>query len=764
MIAAAVGVKNPYPGLRPFEADDAEYFFGRDRQVDELLPRLRDHRFVAVLGLSGSGKSSLVRAGLIPALKAGHLTSSGSRWRIALMRPGSDPMVALAAALDQALGAAPDRLANLRKNTNALISDSRMGRKPDESLLVVVDQFEELFRVSDAREAAHFVDLLLAVEQDVSPEFRIYVVLTMRTDRLGECSRFDGLPEVLNRSQYLVPKLGSDHLREAIEGPAALTDTEIEPGLVQQLVVEASEGSDRLPLLQHLLMILWEGRTPSTDGSPLISLGQYRDAVSAADALNDHADRTLKELPTEDRRRVASLVFRALTGGGAGRDLRRPLRLSQLAAETGAPLEEVREVVEHFYAENFLTSPDRGLTPDWEADITHESLIRQWKKLSGWVAEEAAGADDYRFYSLNAARDASPLTERTLESALQWLRKGHNAAWAARYGGDFEATVRYIERSERIRQEASVEREVERRWQVRWHPIIAAVIAFSFLYVLVEYRANLFPADAQKAANFDLDKFKKLAVSLLKITGVALAFAVAYVAIAYYGKKVHHRFARLSVLGLIRNQTKEAAKGEQAAATEAAIFVPGDYARWWLRALAFTIDTIVELGLWGIPFTIVLASGINEDLAACSTMLATTLCYHAFTTGSRRQATLGMRTMRIYGAKIDGSRVSPLGAVGRQIVKIALSPFLLYWPVIYSATYHQMTYHRMAIGWRRQVETRIPVVRQILWCLGHVYQPWIYDAFSKRWPNHLQFIQRKQWLGDLATKTVVLVRGANPAK
>ena len=129
MIGEAVAVKNPYPGLRPFEPEDAGHFFGRDRQVDELLLRLRDHRFVAVLGLSGSGKSSLVRAGLIPALKAGHLISSGARWRIALFRPGSQPLDSLAAALDGALGCrARPRRPICARSTNALLLNTRSGR------------------------------------------------------------------------------------------------------------------------------------------------------------------------------------------------------------------------------------------------------------------------------------------------------------------------------------------------------------------------------------------------------------------------------------------------------------------------------------------------------------------------------------------------------------------------------------------------------------------------------------------------------------
>ena len=266
-------MRNPYPGLRPFEPADAENFFGRDRQVDELLLRLRDHRFVAVLGLSGSGKSSLVRAGLIPALRGGHLTTAGESWNVALFRPGQQPIEALAAALDdpKALGPQPTRADDLRRGTNALLRRTEAGREPGQNLLIVVDQFEETFSVPDARDAALFVDLLLAVEQDRSPTYRVFVILTMRTDRLGECANFDGLPEALNRSQYLAPRLTGDQLREAIEGPAALTDTSIAPELVRRLVVEAGEGRDQLPVLQHLLMTLWEGRRIDADGSSFIA-------------------------------------------------------------------------------------------------------------------------------------------------------------------------------------------------------------------------------------------------------------------------------------------------------------------------------------------------------------------------------------------------------------------------------------------------------------------------------------------------------------
>ena len=692
MIAEAIGVKNPYPGLRKFEAEDAEYFFGRDRQVDELLPRLRDHRFVAVLGLSGSGKSSLVRAGLIPALKAGHLTSSGSRWRIALMRPGSHPMAALAAALDQALDAAPDRLMNLRKSTNALLRDSRTGRNPDENLLVVVDQFEELFRVNDVREAAHFVDLLLAVEQDVSPEFRIYVVLTMRTDRLGECSRFEGLPEVLNRSQYLVPKLGSEQLREAIEGPAALTDTAIEPGLVQQLVVEASEGSDRLPLLQHLLTVLWKGRKPGPDGSPLISLAQYQAAGSPADALNDHADRTLSEL-TEDRQRVASLVFRALTGGGASRDLRRPLRLSQLAGETGALLEEVRGVVEHFQAANFLTSPDRGLTSDWEADITHESLMRQWKKLSGWVAEEADDADDYRFYSLNAARDASALTERSLESAVRWLSKGHNATWAARYGGDFEATVRYIQRSEQTHILELAEARFERNWRGYWAP---GGVIFGVASVLSQF-------EKIKSLVEPLAQWAKFLLTPLP-AGLIVGF---YIVFERYGKAALHRLTIGEITKRVSKTPTPVMKLESSQ-DETRIElppVPAEYAGFGRRALSGVIDLLI---IYIILFILLLIFIITFPISLTypsDTMrwvfavlfFSAHFLYQVLTITSKRQATFGMRVAKVYATDVRGNRLSWKRASVRNAAKLltlysVIGSFMPLW------TKRRQTLHDLVVG------------------------------------------------------------------
>ena len=209
----------PYPGLRPFDVDESHLFFGREEQTDELLRRLRDTRFLAVVGPSGCGKSSLVRAGMISALQSGFMVGAGSRWRFAIMRPGTHPMRRLAAALVEQAGPAGEDIdraaatsaleATLRRGPLGLIEALRETPLPEATnLLVMVDQFEEIFRFrseDDSADADAFVSLLLAsAHQRALP---IYVVITMRSDFLGDCATFAGLPEALNRSQYLTPRL-----------------------------------------------------------------------------------------------------------------------------------------------------------------------------------------------------------------------------------------------------------------------------------------------------------------------------------------------------------------------------------------------------------------------------------------------------------------------------------------------------------------------------------------------------------------------------
>src|SRR6185436_11943536 len=359
-------IKNPFPGLRPFETEEYRLFFGREGQSDALLARLQRTRFLAVVGTSGSGKSSLIRAGLMPALRGGMMAGAGAGWRISVMRPGGDPIGNLAAELvkDDVLPAAGAGLradeaeavidATLRGGSLGIVDVARQGRLGEhEKLLIVVDQFEELFRFraaqqnTNADEAAAFVKLLLeaAHQRDLS----IYVVLTMRSDFLGDCAQFQGLPEAINDGQYLIPRMTRDERRFAVTGPVGVTRGKISEPLINRLLNDVGDNPDQLPILQHALMRTWEHwQAHRRDGEPL-GLEHYEAIGTMSDALSRHADEAFNELPDEKSRKVAERLFKALSERGTdNRELRRPTRLDTLCAITGASVPEVIAVIDTF--------------------------------------------------------------------------------------------------------------------------------------------------------------------------------------------------------------------------------------------------------------------------------------------------------------------------------------------------------------------------------------------------------------------------------
>ena len=474
----------PYPGLRPFRREEAIVFFGRDEQVDQLLAKLDRSRFLAVVGTSGCGKSSLVRAGLIPALKTGLMVSGGARWAIATMRPGDQPIRNLARALiDDGVVAgpasagehAPEFLtAALRRGPLGLAEALRDAPPPGQrKLLLLIDQFEEIFRFrreGDRDEADAFVELLLAsaVQEDVP----IYVVLTMRSDYLGDCNLFAGLPEALNDSQFLTPRLTRDQRREAIEAPALVFEGQIEPALVNRVLNDMDAGPDQLPLMQHALMRLWtracRAPAPSIDAVPgsreiVLALADYEAIGGLKTALSGHADEVFDRLD-EGQRTIAEVLFRGLSERGAeGRDIRRPTPLRSVAEVAGVPVERVVPVVEAFRHPDLsvLVPPlPTPLGPETILDISHESLIRQWQRLQAWAEAEASSADMYRRLERTAflwCMDRAGLWDTPdLEFALEWwARERPNAAWALRYGGDFDDARLFLSTSRKAQSASS---------------------------------------------------------------------------------------------------------------------------------------------------------------------------------------------------------------------------------------------------------------------------------------------------------------------
>jgi len=492
---SAAALDNPFPGLRPFEAEESHLFFGREGQSDELLARLRRKRFLAVIGTSGSGKSSLVRAGLLPALFGGLMAESTvAAWSVACFRPGSDPIGNLARALADVPGLASlsgdlGIETTLRRSGLGLLEAARLARMPTgQSLLVVVDQFEELFRfkasveAGRSEDAAAFVKLLL--EATAQAEVPVYVVLTMRSDFLGDCAQFRDLPERLNDAQYLIPRMTRDQRREAITGPVLVGGGRIAPRLVNRLLNDLGDNPDQLPILQHALMRTWDLWVSAAAAEGEIDLLSYEAVGGMASALSQHADEAFTELAPRQRE-IAESLFKGLTEKGAdNREIRRPARLAELAAVSGATQEEVIAVVEVFRLDgrSFLM-PRAGvpLAADTIVDISHESLIRGWQRLRVWAEEEAQSAQMYRRVADDAARhalgQAALWRDPNLTQALQW-REAHrpHAAWAGRYLGDFAAAMAFLDAS-REEQNAGARREEHaKKWKRRALQLAALLV------------------------------------------------------------------------------------------------------------------------------------------------------------------------------------------------------------------------------------------------------------------------------------------------
>lgn len=461
---------NPYVGLRPFDVDESLLFFGRNDQTLELLQRLHQHHFVAVVGGSGCGKSSLLRAGLIPALKAGYLVDDSDHWSIAIMKPGQSPLYNLAESMLLQLkpDSEPETISKLEakireEGVDALIEIVSAARKEKSlNFFLLVDQFEELFRFSMEKndssrkdEAIDFVSIMLELAQQKIIPF--YVVMTMRSDFIGDCARFYGLPEAMNQSQYLVPRLTRVQLKSVIENPSKLYGGKLNPSITSLLLNESGKLTDELPLLQHALMRMWDFEM-NVNKSGEIDFEDYESIGGIEKALSNHADEALEGMSNEDLL-LTKKVFQSLTAiDENGRKIRRPVLLSQLKELTGAGEEKLLTIINLFIKEkrSFLFVTKAADTGDKVIDISHESLIRQWNTLSQWVDEEAESVAIYLRLAessrLHKQNEKDFLSGSELQIASFWYKK-HNPqpAWANRYKAGFAESIKYLNESENER-------------------------------------------------------------------------------------------------------------------------------------------------------------------------------------------------------------------------------------------------------------------------------------------------------------------------
>ena len=500
---------NPFPGLRSFEADEDHLFFGREKEIDELLRRLRLCHFLSIIGTSGSGKSSLVRSGLIPSLYGGFMVNTSPGWRVAIMRPGEDPVQNLAIALNSpdVLGATGELEttnvvlleATLQRGTRGLVEAVRQARiLPQDNLLIVVDQFEELFRfrrnlqVENSRNAARaFVKLLLEAAQQ--EELPIYIVITMRSDFIGDCMDFAGLPEAVNNGLYLVPRMTRYELRSAIVGPVAVGGGGITQRLVLRLLNDFGEDYDQLPILQHALMRTWDywaQRSPPTDS---IDIEDYEAIGTFRRALSIHAEEAYEETGSDDAKKLAERLFKALTDTFSDyRGIRRPTSIEDLTSISEASEADVVRIIEIFRrpGRSFLMpAANVSLSQESIIDLSHESLMRCWLRLVGWAEEERVSADIYSRLS-DAAMwfdqgSAGLWRNPELEVGQKWKHENRpTASWAKRYNSSFTQVIDFLDRSEEERERLTAEKKKERQKQLRQTQWAAGILGSLFLIAL----------------------------------------------------------------------------------------------------------------------------------------------------------------------------------------------------------------------------------------------------------------------------------------
>jgi WD40 repeat protein len=427
----------PYIGLRYFSEADAQFFYGRDEHVADLLTKLASNRFVAVLGASAIGKSSLVRAGLLPELRSGMIPDAGPNWKVIEFKPGRDPIGELSSSLSESLSI---------PNARSIVEEGPVGivhavqaasLDPLTNILVLADQFEEVFRFEReelaqgrgpaAAEACQSLVRRLLNAAD-HPAVRIYVLLVMRSDYLGECSRFPDLPERMSTSLYLAPRLRRDQLQEAITAPVG---NRVEPALVQRLINEAGADPDQLPRLQHLLANMW---TDAASGD--ISLHHYQAAGGWDCALENHLNAIYDGL-SEPQQNTCRCIFQQLSETDRGRAVRRRVLVSELTEVCGP---ESRSLVERLSAAGFLTRHS-GVV-----DVCHECVLRCWTKASRWLEEEGKARNLY-LQLVDRAKRKSGVTRTDLRDVRKLLKPGGlTQPWALRYGtvDEFRAVSRLV--------------------------------------------------------------------------------------------------------------------------------------------------------------------------------------------------------------------------------------------------------------------------------------------------------------------------------
>ena len=437
---------SPYRGLLAYTPEDAESFFGREALVAEMVASLSVSRWLAVVGPSGSGKSSAVRAGLLSALRKGALPGSDA-WLSADVRPGSDPLGALGAVLAE-LSGTDDGGAVAGELRSAPLSDV-VDRIPGARRLVLhVDQFEELWTSAPEDARARTVELLVEAVRD--PREAVSVVVTMRADYYGRTAEHPALAGLMAESQVLVPTMTPAELRAAVELPARRAGLTLEPGLSQAVVDDVSGQPGALPLLSTAMQETWERRRGRS-----LTLAGYAETGGARRAIAHLADAVFDEFDVGQQETARRMLLRLAAPAADGGDVARPAPLSELVVD-----DATRQVLARLTERRLVTTSETSAQP------AHEALLREWPRLRRWLDADRDGRRLHQQVAAAAAdweaagrEDDSLLRGARLAAADDW-RADHGEALSRRERDFLDASVALRERDLRTA------RRVTRRFQV----------------------------------------------------------------------------------------------------------------------------------------------------------------------------------------------------------------------------------------------------------------------------------------------------------
>jgi WD40 repeat protein/class 3 adenylate cyclase/energy-coupling factor transporter ATP-binding protein EcfA2 len=420
-------VAQPYRGLLSFDTDDAAFFHGRERLAAQLASRVAVGRLVTLVGASGSGKTSLLRAGLLPSLAGGVLSGSAD-WVAVVLRPGVGPLDALYAALAPELGTTADAVRRQVEESghtlHMLAMDLLAGRSPNARLVLVVDQFEELFtQCRDEQQRKRFVDLLL--DRSPTGSSRATVVLSVRGDYYGHCVALPGLAAELADSQVLVRPMTIEELRLAVEGPAEAAGLQLEPGLTDAVLQDVAAQPGALALMSTALLQTWERRRART-----LTLAGYTGTGGVAGAVARLAEDAYLGLEPSDRQVARSILLRLAQPDAEVGDVRRRARLSEL----GTLDQSVERVLGYLCGRRLIVADETA------AEVAHESLLRDWPRLRGWLQEDRDGRRLHR----RMAQDAEAWAEEGRDPGRLWRGTRLSAAldWAQGHPDQLNATER----------------------------------------------------------------------------------------------------------------------------------------------------------------------------------------------------------------------------------------------------------------------------------------------------------------------------------